>query len=355
MYHSPLNIKSSLNDYSVHWSSIEGKDYKDVFNSCRVAVVDKNVYDLYGHDHNTYGFLDHIIIQEAKEELKTPETCLSICKKLLEYGFKRGENLLAIGGGIIQDLVTFSTSVLFRGIPWMFIPTTLLAQADSCIGGKSSLNIGKWKNQIGNFYPPAKIVIVPEYLKTLTDQDIRSGLGEVLKVHLLSGPEMVNTIEEDYPGFNTNDKKLNDAVYRALEIKAKTIMEDEFDKGSRINFNYGHTFGHALEASSNFTIPHGIAVNMGVDIANYIAMKLGRISESDYKYLNTILQQNIKPTDKTNVDVKAFYDALKHDKKNLPDQYCFILPCKIGKVEKVFLPMSEEMDGYISEYLSVEF
>ncbi|MCP5046615.1 MAG: 3-dehydroquinate synthase, partial [bacterium] len=211
--HDTIHIKSGLKDYFVKWSSPTDDDFREVFKKCRVAVVDKNVHDIYGKDPHTFGHIQHLVIQEADERLKTAETSLSICSRLLELGFKRGETLLAIGGGIIQDLVTFSASILFRGVPWIYIPTTLLAQADSCIGGKSSINFGQWKNQLGNFYPPREIYIAPHYQQSLTDEDIRSGLGEVVKVHFLSGADTADNIHDYFVNAPDDREKFNRVVF----------------------------------------------------------------------------------------------------------------------------------------------
>lgn len=347
-----IQIKSNLKDYFVSWNSPTDTEFQELFQTCRIAVVDKKVYEIYGHDPETFGRLEHVILQEAVEELKTAETCLSICSQLLKLGFKRGETLLAVGGGIIQDLVTFSASILFRGIPWIFVPTTLLAQADSCIGGKSSINFGQWKNQLGNFYPPQAIYISPHYLQSLTDKDIRSGMGEVVKVHLLSGTDMVRQINDYFVNGKGDRQKFAEAVFRALREKAVIIQEDEFDTGKRLTLNLGHTFGHALETATDFGIPHGLAVALGVDMAAYLAMKLERISENDYRFLRGIVSRVIKPGDRVEIDRHVYIDALRHDKKNKADQYCFILPSEIGRVEKVFVPMSRDIEEHILGYLS---
>ncbi len=136
----PLHIASSLGDYTVTWGHSQDAGYQNLFRQCRAVIVDQKVWDIYGHDVETFGLMPHVIPQEAQETLKTLDTCISLCEQLLNLGFRRGEYLLAVGGGIIQDLVTLTASILFRGIPWIYIPTTLLAQADSCIGGKSSIN-----------------------------------------------------------------------------------------------------------------------------------------------------------------------------------------------------------------------
>ena len=346
-----LKISSKIGDYSVTWSHITDEGYRNLFQQCQTAIVDQNVWDLYGHENDSYGFLKNIILQFVEEEIKTPETSISLCKQLLDAGFKRGEFLLVIGGGVIQDLSTFSASILFRGIPWIFIPTTLLAQADSCIGGKSSLNLERWKNQIGNFYPPRHICIVPEYLDTLKEVDIRSGLGEIIKVHLISGPEMVDRIEDEIGQMSHNPNILAEAVERSLRIKAQIIEEDEFDQGQRLLLNYGHTFGHALESATNYHPAHGVAVTFGADMANYLSWQLDKITKRDYERMHRILVHNLRADDWIDIDIGEYLSALRHDKKNKTGYYCFILPSEIGKVEIEFLSIGEEIESKIAQYL----
>ena len=354
MRNKSFQIKSHYRDYDVHWHSFDDNSFHDVFAGSRVAVIDKNVYDLYRDRAGTIDLLERVIIQEAREDLKTVESSLNICQQLLDCGFSRGEKLLVIGGGIVQDLVTFSASILFRGVPWVFVPTTLLAQSDSCLGGKSSINFGKWKNQLGNFYPPVEIHVVPEYLKTLKDEDIRSGLGEIVKVHLINGVENVNRMIENFSSLASDDQKMGEAIYRALKLKADIIEQDEFDTGLRLKMNYGHTFGHALESAKEFDISHGVAVNVGADLANYVSSKMGMIANDDYEYLNSFLKTNLVRNDLMNVDLDLFLNALKHDKKNKPGEYGLILPDRIGNVELTFVPMGEGIEQYISEYFSNE-
>ncbi|MCP5104489.1 MAG: 3-dehydroquinate synthase [bacterium] len=350
MLHETIQIKSKLNDYSIKWNSTSDEEFRDVFKKCRIGIVDKNVYEIYGNDAETFGQLEHVIIQEADEELKTAQTSLNLCEQLLEKGFKRGETLLAVGGGIIQDLVTFSASILFRGVPWIFVPTTLLAQADSCIGGKSSINFGKWKNQLGNFYPPRQINIVPHYLKTLTDTDIRSGLGEIVKVHGLAGKDMVEKITDYFTNWQGDDEKFHEAIFRALKVKANIIEEDEFDTGKRLTLNFGHTFGHAIETATHFGLSHGLAVAVGVDMAAYMAFKLDRVDEDYFKQIHSLIKNVVKPEDKVDVDLDSFIDALQHDKKNKAGKYCFILPFEPGKVERIFVPMEPAIEANVAQY-----
>lgn len=345
-----LKIASSLGDYSVNWCHPNDDTYRQLFHRCRALIVDQNVWDIYGSDPDTFGVPENVIFQVAREDLKTLDTCITLCEQLLQAGFRRGEYLLAVGGGIVQDVATLTASLLFRGIPWVYVPTTLLTQADSCIGGKSSINLKHWKNQIGNFYPPKEIYIVPDYLQSLPEVEIRSGLGEVLKVHLLSGPEMAERIVQDGPKLLTDGEVQAQAVHRALMSKAAIIEADEFDQGHRLILNYGHTFGHALEAATNFAVAHGVGVTLGADLANYLAWQLGRISRADYELMHDPLHHNLRLSDWSDFALEAYFQALRRDKKNKDGAYGFILPSSVGTVELVFVPMDSATEQHITNY-----
>jgi 3-dehydroquinate synthase len=263
--------------------------------SAKVIIVDRNVFNLYNQklhfDQNKILFVDAI------EEQKTPQTALALCEELVTNGFRRGDSVCVIGGGITQDLATFATSILYRGVSWVLFPTTLLAGADSCIGGKSSLNFKSWKNILGNFYPPERIYVNEFFFETLAPKDMRSGIGEIFKVHLLSGKESVDALTYDFEAYQDGSKEASSMIKRSLELKNNILKEDALDKGLRLTMNYGHTFGHALEAATHFAIPHGIAVTFGLDIANFVAFKQGLISEEVFESLHILIMKNIENSD----------------------------------------------------------
>ncbi|MFQ5739582.1 MAG: 3-dehydroquinate synthase [Acidobacteriota bacterium] len=348
---STLSVASRQGDYEVDFSSLDDPRYRDLFRSCRGAIVDGAVWDHYGREEGSFGALEVVVVHPVAEESKTVATCISFCERLLNSGWRREDTLLAVGGGVIQDLATFTASILFRGVTWFYVPTTLLSQADSCIGGKSSLNLGPWKNQLGNFHPPRKIHIVPEYLNSLPEVQIRSGLGEILKVHLLSGPQMVHRIDQDYPRLGLDPSLLTRVIERSLRLKAEIIRSDEFDRGQRLTLNYGHSFGHALEAAADFKMAHGIAVTFGMDLANYLAWRLGRVDGTLFDALHRILGQNLRRNDWVKLDPDRFLRALRHDKKNRGAEYRFVLPSGEGRVELFGVPMRGDIEGMILERL----
>ena len=201
---------------------------------------------------------------------------------ILKKEIKRDYEICSIGGGIVQDISGFVSSILFRGINWVYIPTTILSQCDSCIGGKTSINFAKYKNQIGNFYPPKKIFLDTSFLKTLNIKDIKSGLGEMAHYYLVANKKEWNFFKLNLDRVlrkKFNIKIMKKLIFKSLKIKKRFIEEDEFDQGYRLILNYGHTFGHAIEKITNYKIPHGLAVAHGINISNFFSLKLGLINK----------------------------------------------------------------------------
>ena len=322
---------------------------QEKLHNARGIIIDKNVLNLYS---DSFIFPEEkLIILDVSEAMKTPEESLRICKELLELGIKRKENIIALGGGITQDLVTFAASILFRGINWTFVPTTLLAQSDSCIGGKSSLNFSSWKNILGNFYPPSTIIVQEKFLTTLNQDDIRSGIGEILKVHLLSGSDAAEQIIKQFQSFKKNSTMLSEMIFNALSFKNKILEIDPLDTGLRLKMNYGHSFGHALEAATNFSIAHGIAVTIGLDMANFMALRIQRIDNTYFSKIHRLLHMNLEPKDFVSFNFDTFITALRKDKKNSAQLYRFVIPVAKGEVELIDFPMNDETDLLLSDYL----
>lgn len=347
-----LAIFSDKGTYDLYFN-ISDSDLVQRVKTAKALVIDRNVLNLYGDDLQIDS--DRAIILDVSEETKTPEEALSICSELMRLGVKRNDVVLAIGGGITQDLVTFAASILFRGIRWTFVPTTLLAQADSCIGGKSSLNFGTWKNILGNFYPPSEILVQDQFLKTLSKDDIRSGIGEILKVHLLSGKESARTIQHQMHLMKQDPSILNTMILNSLKLKNTILEIDPLDTGLRLKMNYGHSFGHALEAATNFGISHGIAVTIGLDIANFIACKTKQIEEPYFFSIHQVLQMNLEPKDFVAFDFDAFITALRKDKKNTSEKYKLVIPVSEGEVELIDFPMNTDTDKLFQEYFATYY
>lgn len=305
--HNRLIIKSKLSDYHVNFINSLNDIIQVVNQPNTILIIDKNVSILYPTITS-----DNMLVIESTEHAKTLDNCSYVLDHLTSNRANVLTKIVAVGGGVIQDLVGFCASIYCRGIEYILVPTTLLAQVDSCIGGKTSINYGNRKNILGTFYPPSSILIYNNFLETLSKLDYISGLGEVYKFHILQGN--INLFNPYGP--------VDDMVYNGLKFKSDILLLDEFDKKERKYLNYGHTFGHALESISNHKIPHGIAVIIGCLIATNIAVELG-YEVNDYDViLNTAI--SLLYDSKINLEKEWFdsinlLDIIKSDKKSNGD------------------------------------
>jgi 3-dehydroquinate synthase len=214
--------------------------------------------------HPLFKYGEQPIFLEATEAAKSLDRMPALIEQLRAAGLKRGQEITAIGGGIIQDIVSFTTSIYMRGILWNYFPTTVLAMVDSCIGGKSSINVGPYKNLVGAFHSPQHIFIDPALAETLPRDQFASGLIEAAKITFVRGPESFARYLSCSPSIDMSTPALESVIMEGLTAKKHFIEIDEFDKKERLLLNFGHTFGHAFESASNYAIPHGIAVGLGI-------------------------------------------------------------------------------------------
>jgi 3-dehydroquinate synthase len=289
-------------------------------------LIDANVARLYATELHSLLVHPQAIIIDATEENKSIERTIPIFERLVANRIRRDHTLVAVGGGIIQDICCFIASTLLRGVPWRFVPTTLLAQADSCIGSKSSINLGATKNVIGTFHPPRDVFIDAAFLDSLKPKEIRSGIGEILKVHAIDGVASFDRLARDFEKLPEDRTVLQRYIRSALRIKQRFIEVDEFDRGPRNIFNYGHSFGHAIESATHFEIPHGIAVSIGMDMANYVAAERGTVPRDHYIRMHGPLRRNYEEFAGTHVPMDAMLAALMKDKKNTSTRLSLILP-----------------------------
>lgn len=315
-------------------------------------IVDKKVAGLYHDQLENVLASNSALLIEAIESNKSLEKMPAYVEHLVGKSLRRDQTLVAIGGGIIQDITCFLASTMLRGVPWHFYPTTLLAQADSCIGSKSSINCGDAKNILGTFTPPERVTISVPFLDTLEERDVRSGVGEMIKVHVIDGPQSFDLIASDYPRLFTDPEIMSNYIRRSLEIKKEYIEKDEFDRTIRNVFNYGHSFGHAIEAATNFAIPHGIAITIGMDMANFVSWKLGVGSEDNFQRMHPILKSNYSRFDDLPVPLEPFMAAIAKDKKNVGSgSVTLILVDAGGQVSKQAHANDEAFSRFCSGFL----
>ena len=350
-----LSIKSSIRDYEVFFSQSVFETLKNELQPDDVIFIDQNVFSHLQVEVQQFITINKHALIDATEGNKSYTALTNLIEDLIKNRFRKNNRLIAIGGGITQDITAFIASMIYRGVEWLFFPTTLLSQADSCIGGKTSINIGKYKNQLGNFYPPSKIFILPEFIKSLPNLDFKSGMGEMLHFYLVSGEEDFVFYQELYEKSFTDEETLLTLVKRNLEIKKGFIERDEFDQGERQLLNYGHSFGHAIESLTNFTIPHGIAISYGMDIANFISVKLGFIKEDIRQYVRSQLQKIWFGTSIKNISVSKFEKVLSQDKKNIGDTYQLILTKGIGNMLKHGIKPNNNFSNWLTTYFDLNF
>lgn len=345
-----FKVKSSIQDYTVEFVEDFSQSLKNEISDGDIILIDENVLNLYRSKIEHLLATTNYITISATEEQKSYLGIVPIIEKIIELNFRKNNKLIAIGGGITQDITAFISSIMYRGVSWLFFPTTLLAQGDSCIGGKTSINFGMIKNQIGNFCPPQKIFIDLDFLKTLSANDIWSGLGEMCHYFIISGEEDFLRFRSDFKIARENNAVLEGLISRSLEIKKRMIEIDEFDKKERQVFNYGHSFGHAIESLTNFKVPHGIAVSIGMDMANFISYKKGYIKSEIRTEIKEVLEQIWEGFSIENISVDKFKSALSKDKKNTGNKLGLILSKGIGKTFKDSLFMDEKFENWLQEY-----
>jgi 3-dehydroquinate synthase len=347
-----FNVQSKINgSYNVSFISnlkkqidIEVKDEKSIF------IIDHKILKLFNKELEMVITSQKFIEIDCVEINKTIDYSQEVIRKLIALNVRKDNRLIAIGGGITQDIVAFISSVIFRGIEWIFFPTTLLAQCDSCIGSKSSINFDEYKNLIGTFNPPSQIFIFNSFLNTLTESEIRSGIGEMFHYFFTKGIDIAQEISNQFEELLIDRTKLPFFISKSLMIKKEIIEIDEFDTSIRHIFNYGHTFGHAIEAITKYAIPHGQAVSIGMDVANYISLQKGLLSNEDFEKMHRILIKNIPPFNFTSLNIEEYCIALSKDKKNKGNKLGSILSRGPGKTEKIFIDIDDELKCVFLQY-----
>ena len=311
-----LYIKSLNKDYIVNYSNKNLDELiNDIYNKNDIIFIDRNVYNL----SSQLLFENNIYIYDAIEENKNIENVMKLIDYLILKKITKKNKLIVIGGGITQEIGGFAAAIFKRGIKWVLIPTTILCMTDSCIGSKVSLN-HKSKNMVGLFAAPNEIYISDYFLKSLKKDDIISGVGEALKLSLIGGKESYKLFK------NSLEKNDYITIIKLASIIKKEIIEyDEFEEYERKSLNYGHTIGHALESVTNYYIPHGIAVLIGMYIKNIL------FYNDKYDNINNLILRLI---DNKFFEIEFSYDTfleyILSDKKNDGDNICLILLDDLG-------------------------
>lgn len=343
-----IKIHSSLYDYEVEFIDININNILEETGENVTYVIDQNVYNLYEHLFKNLN-QELIYFIDAKEENKDIDSVLELIDFWRDKKIKKNWKVIAVGGGITQDIVTFASNIYLRNIDWYFVPTTLLAMCDSCIGGKCGINRGRYKNQLGVFYPPKKIFISTAFLETLSTADVINGWGELLKFSLTKNNGFFEQIEK------INDcnscTKMDDYIYNGLFVKKEIIELDEFEGDLRRVLNYGHTFGHALEAYTHNAIPHGTAVIWGIDVVNYIAMRENIFSKEDYLRVKSLIKKVFLTDEIIIENSDELYEIISTDKKVKNNTIYLAVPKSIGELSIYPMDLDEKLRKIFKDYL----
>lgn len=295
------------------------------------------------------------IFYPASESTKSLDAAPELIERLRRCGANRQTRIVAMGGGVIQDLAAFVASIYMRGIPWIYVPTTILAMADSCIGGKSSINVGPYKNLVGTFHPPQQVFIDPQLARTLPMDQQASGIIEAAKICFCRGAEPFRNYLGCAPRAGMPTDTLTRLIAHSLHAKKWFIETDEFDQKERLLLNFGHTFGHAIEGASRYAISHGIAVGLGILCAIAFVRQDAKKLDGEDPYrgspIVTELEEHLRSlltaapdlgTHLASLPIEDVLDRFESDKKHKRDGYTLILAKAGGEVVLTTIEKSAE-------------
>ena len=324
-----IYVGSGLLAQTGHWLQENG------FSGKLVIITDPRAKKLYGGALNQGltkdGFSVTTLQVPEGEEQKSLETAGRLYHELTNCYAERTTPILALGGGVIGDLTGFVAATYLRGVPLIQIPTTLLAQVDSSIGGKVAVDHGQLKNKIGAFYQPRLVISDIDTLKTLPSNELANGLAEVIKSAAIRDKKFFAFLEANLDRIKSLDESaLEETVFQTARIKAEVVAKDERDVGLRNILNYGHTIGHAIETISDFKVEHGKAIAIGMLAAARISNKMGILDKNDLGRLKGIIEKAGLPTEMPDFEIEKIIQAMKHDKKVLRGKIRFVLLKSIG-------------------------
>jgi 3-dehydroquinate synthase len=287
---------------------------------------------------------------KAEERTKSLDSIPDIILEMRRLGANRHTSLVAIGGGVVQDVASFAASIYMRGLQWAYVPTTLLSMCDSCIGGKSAINVGPYKNIAGTFHPPQKVIIDPELISSLNNEQVVGGLVEACKICYCHGASSFEAYLDMNPSLPLSVEQAERLISLSLGAKKDFIEKDEFDRGDRLLLNFGHTFGHAIEGASKYKISHGVAVGVGVLCAIRAGCHLGRTYPHDSRVYDlarhlALLLKEVPELESAlaSTAVDDILDRFTADKKHGPKFFRLIVVAETGDVELIELEKRPEV------------
>ncbi|MFQ3248565.1 3-dehydroquinate synthase [Glaciecola sp.] len=344
----PIYIETGLfNQAGFLLSAIQGKQCAIVSNET-VAPLYLNSIKKTLDEAEIHSF--EIILPDG-EQYKTIEYFNTVLTQLLENRAARDTTLIALGGGVIGDMGGFAAACYQRGIPFIQVPTTLLSQVDSSVGGKTAVNHPLGKNMIGAFYQPKAVFIDTNSLSTLPEREFSAGMAEVIKYGIMYDGEFFSWIENQHSAIRNRDPDaLRYLIARCCAIKAEVVNLDEKEHGVRALLNLGHTFGHAIEAEKGYGVwLHGEAVAAGMVLAAKLALLRNWISASDLSRIEQLIQLFALPTDgPEDMNSEDYIQHMQHDKKVLSGKMRFIVPTSIGVAKVIDDVTNEELSSILN-------
>lgn len=336
-----LHVNLGKNSYDINFSdTFEAlpKALADISAPAKILVVtDSNVKALYADEVNDLlkknGYDSALYAFPAGEENKGMETILGICRACIEHGMDRKSLIVALGGGVVGDMAGFAAAIYMRGIDFIQIPTTLLSQSDSSVGGKTGIDFMDSKNILGAFHQPRLVYINVGVLKTLPPEQFVSGMGEVIKHGIIRDASFFDYLENNSELIKTLDSETLIKMDKInCSIKADVVEQDEKEMGLRAILNFGHTIGHAVESSYDFKLTHGECVGLGIIAASYIAKERNMIDGVTLKRIENILTLYGFKTRVPLPPKETVMGYMQNDKKKTAGKLKFVLPTKIGEV-----------------------
>ena len=307
-----------------------------------VVITDSNVDALYSKDCiadlEAAGYETIKYVLKAGEENKTLEEVNTIYKILIDFKCDRSSTLVALGGGVVGDMTGFAAATYMRGINYVQVPTTLLAQADSSVGGKTGVDYNGHKNIVGSFYQPRFVYINVNTLKTLPKREISCGLAETIKHGIILDEEFLEYVDYNIEKiFACDEVVLQYVTKKNCAIKSSVVEKDEKEDDLRAILNFGHTIGHAVETVENFRMHHGECVSIGIVGAFLLSQQLELMTDSTINRIKEILIKADLPVSLPSLDVDVVYNQMFYDKKAKNDKLRFVLPRRIGEVFQCFI------------------
>ena len=343
LYRQIVNVELSDRSYSIGigdglLSSIDQLiEPGDAFVVITDKTVDANYGDTFCHSLEKK-FDVHRLVVEDGEASKSIENANRLWQEMCQLGVDRSGTVVALGGGVVGDLAGFVAATYLRGVRFIQVPTSLLAQVDSSVGGKVGVNLPQGKNLVGAFLQPQQVIIDPGVLKTLSERQFNAGMAEVIKYAVIMSDDFFRWLSENSRAIHERDPGvLEEMIAQCCQFKADVVAQDEKETtGLRAILNYGHTLGHAIEAVSGYgNFLHGEAISIGMHFAMQLAHKLERVQESLIRQQQELLQAFALPTEVPDIEPRKLIEAMYRDKKTTAKQLNFILPTQIGKVDLV--------------------